>query len=81
MSDVETEIVSGPEATEVAEVFSAQICGFISTGMRLDVVLCIAIAVLADYARGEYGDDYLDELADVLVSRRNEPLPPMDTVQ
>lgn len=44
-------------------------------GLDLDVAVCVAIGVCADYARAEYGDEYLDAMAYVIGQRAGKPLP------
>lgn len=44
-------------------------------GMAVDEAVCCVVAVAADYGRGEYGDDYLPQLAEVVVRRKEMALP------
>lgn len=44
-------------------------------GMEIDEAACVAIAVIADYARVQYGDVYLDSLAEIVKRRAGVPLP------
>lgn len=44
-------------------------------GLGLDVAVCIVCQVAADYARSEYGQDYLPKLATLIVERGKMPMP------
>jgi hypothetical protein len=44
-------------------------------GIDLDIAVCVAIGVAADYARAEYGDEYLNAMAHVIMQRAGKPLP------
>lgn len=44
-------------------------------GIDLDVAVCVAAGVCADYARAEYGDRYLTALCHVIMQRVGKPLP------
>ena len=59
-------------ANAISDAFHAS---SVASGLDVDEAACVAIAVIADYAREAYGDRYLIELADVLVDRANHPLP------
>jgi hypothetical protein len=45
-------------------------------GMRVDEAACVVVSVAADYARGAYGDEYLESLCTVIRERAQHPLPP-----
>jgi len=49
---------------------------FFSCGLPVDEAACVAVAVIADYARAEYGEVYLQALAAVVLQRGECPLPP-----
>lgn len=68
-------IVSGAMPNDFANVIAAAIDKAQDDGLDLDVAVCVAIGVCADYARAEYGDKYLDALAWVVQSRAGKPLP------
>lgn len=44
-------------------------------GIPMDEALCVVIAVVADYARVSYGNEYLKHLCDVLMKRAEHPMP------
>lgn len=44
-------------------------------GMEIDEACSCVVAVAADYARGEYGDDYLPRLAQIITRRNEMPMP------
>lgn len=58
-----------------ADALSALICHHVHQGVALDEALCIAAAVIADYARGQLSLAYLDVIADIVVARAACPLP------
>lgn len=68
-----------PACNELASIVSdAIIKATHELGLGLDVAVCVVAAVAADYARGDLGDDYLHNLADVVLDRVNFP-PPAST--
>ncbi len=64
--------VSGEAPQKLAQAISD---AFFASGLPVDEAACVAIAVIADYARAEYGDGYLFDLANVLIQRGGTPLP------
>lgn len=48
-------------------------------GLGIDEAVCIIVQVCADYARHEYGNEYLPKLASIITARREMPMP--DQVQ
>lgn len=44
-------------------------------GMDLDQALCVLVQVAADYARGEYGPEYVEALGKVMRDRCQMPMP------
>lgn len=44
-------------------------------GMEIDEAACIVIAVACDYARGQYGDAFLESLVKIVRGQRGKPLP------
>jgi hypothetical protein len=67
--------ITGALPAELANAVSDAIAFAIKRGMEVDEAVCVAIGVAADYARGEYGDGFLKDLADVITARAGEPLP------
>jgi len=67
--------MSGALPAKLCNDISNAIHAAIEKGMEMDEACCAAIAVIADYARGEYGPDYLADLSDVLIARALAPMP------
>lgn len=44
-------------------------------GMEPDEACCVAAAVIADYARTYYGNEYLNGLAKIVVAQGQKPMP------
>lgn len=61
-------------ATSISEAIHTAL----KRGMEMDEAASCVVAVAADYARGEYGDDYLSGLAEVVTRRRERPMPERD---
>jgi hypothetical protein len=66
---------SGPQYAALGNEISDAIFRAISAGMGIDDAVCIVAAVAADYARGEYGDEYLKSLAQVVTKQAGQPMP------
>lgn len=75
MSDAQQVIVSGAMPNDFANEIAAAIDSAQERGIELDIAVCIAIGVAADYARAEYGDEYLKAMAYVIMQRAGKPLP------
>lgn len=73
MSDMER--VSGRAFSDFATEVSDLIHAAVERGIELDAAVCIVAAVIADYARGHYGDEYLPKLAEVVTTRAGMPFP------
>lgn len=67
--------LSGSSPAMLANDVSDAIHAALTRGMGIDEASSIVAAVVADYARGEYGDAYLDALSQVVKSRAGEPMP------
>ncbi len=67
--------VTGPFPAELANKLSDAIASAIRCGMDPDVACSIAAAVVGDYARGHYGDQYLVAMARLVMSRAGQPFP------
>ena len=68
-------VVTGRMPNDFANEIVAALDAAQKRGIELDVAVCIAAGVIADYARAEYGDGYLDDLAYVLKQRAGKPFP------
>lgn len=64
--------ISGDAPNALANAISD---AFHASGLPVDEAVCVAIAVITDYARAEYGDEYLAALADIVTGRGEFPLP------
>ncbi|MBN9035496.1 MAG: hypothetical protein J0H53_05460 [Rhizobiales bacterium] len=67
--------LSGRWAADLGNAISDAIHAALLRGMETDEAACIAVSVAADYARAEYGDAYLQDLAKVVVMRAGRPMP------
>jgi uncharacterized protein (UPF0335 family) len=70
MAEIAT--ISGDAPQKLAQAVSD---AFFASGLPVDEAACVAIAVIADYARAEYGDGYLIDLADIVILRGGTPMP------
>lgn len=68
-------IATGALPNEFANEIAACIDRAQEAGLDLDVAACVAIGVAADYARAEFGDEYLSAMAYVIMQRVGKPLP------
>jgi hypothetical protein len=68
-------MMKGPLPAKLGNGISDAIHAALEKGMQTDEACCVAIAVIADYARMEYGTAYLQDLADVLIKRAFAPMP------
>lgn len=75
MVDPKQVIVTGPMPNDFANEVAKLIDAAQERGMDLDIAVCVAIGVAADYGRAEYGDAYLDALAFVIKARAGKALP------
>lgn len=66
---------SGELPNELANAISNAIAAALKKGLGTDIATCIAVGVAADYARGQYGNLYLPQLASVVIARAHEPNP------
>lgn len=64
----------GSNFAELGNAVSDAMYHALTGGMAADEAACCAIAVIADYARREYGDEYLKSLAEVVVARARTPI-------
>ncbi len=68
-------LVSGRSPAQLANDVSDAIAAALKRGMETDEAVCVAVAVLADYARIEYGNGYLSKLARVVKAQADRPMP------
>lgn len=68
-------VVSGPLPTELANTVSDALVVARRKGMELDEACCVALAVVCDYARGNYGDAFLNQLKKIVDAQKGRPLP------
>jgi hypothetical protein len=67
--------ITGPMPANLANAISEVLHRIVMAGMPLDEACCVAVGVIADYARDQYGDTYLDGLAEIVRSRAGQPMP------
>ena len=65
----------GPNFRDLGNAVSDAINAALKRGMEIDEACCVVVSVAADYARLEYGNDYLPDLAEVVSERKNHALP------
>lgn len=70
-----TGTLTGKLPADLANATSDAFFEVCERGMEVDEAACVAIAVIADYARAKYGDAYLSELCGIVLSRAGLPLP------
>lgn len=68
-------IVTGEMPNDFANEVAALLDKAQAQGIDLDVAVCVAVGVCADYARSAYSDRYLKDLAYVVTQRAGKPLP------
>lgn len=69
------EITQGRLQNQLGNQISDAIHTAVASGLEFDEACCIAIAVVADYARGQYGNRYLKDLARVVREQAHRPMP------
>jgi hypothetical protein len=69
--------LTGRLPAELANAVSDAISSALKRGMEIDEAACVVAAVAADYARREYGDVYLEALAEIVKMRAGTPMPEM----
>lgn len=72
-------IATGKLPNDFANEIAAVIDAAQERGIDLDIAVCVTIGVAADYARAEYGDQYLKAMAHVIMQRAGKPLPRSST--
>lgn len=72
---MKVEIVTGQPTADLANAISDALHAAIDGGMAIDTAVCVVAGVAADYARGEYGDAYLNDLAEVVKMHAGLPMP------
>jgi hypothetical protein len=68
-------IVTGKLPAKLGNEISDAIRRALEAGMQTDEAVCVVVSVAADYARAEYGNGYLRDLAGVVTGRSAQPLP------
>lgn len=66
---------SGRLPAVLANAVSDAIMAAVHNGMGVDEAACVVVAVAADYGRGNYNNEYLASLANVVTERANHALP------
>jgi hypothetical protein len=69
------ETISGEAPTALGNAISDAIHQAVTGGMALDEAVSVVVAVAADYARMEYGPQYLPGLAGIVLSSATKPSP------
>jgi hypothetical protein len=69
-----SDTISGVRAAQLGNAISDAIHHAVVHGLAMDEAVCIVATVAADYARGEYGPDYLPGLATIVIARAKEPM-------
>ena len=72
---------SGRNFADLSNAISDAIHAALARGMQTDEVCCVMVSVAADYARAEYGNQYLSDLATVVTERANHSLPEDRAIQ
>ena len=67
--------LTGKLPAKLANEISDAISRALESGMQTDEAASVVVSVAADYARGEYGDGYLNGLASVVTSRAGRTIP------
>lgn len=67
--------ITGQPPADLANAVSDAIHDAMENGMAIDEAACVVAGVAADYARREYGDQYLNDLARVVTMHAGLPLP------
>lgn len=65
----------GPHFHWLGNAFSDLVNAALRRGMETDEAVCVGLKVLCDYARHEYGDDYLSQLISLVAAQAGKPLP------
>lgn len=69
------QILSGQLPTDLANEVSDAIHRALERGMDVDEAVCVVAAVAADYARSEYGDAFLPQLASIVTAQAGRRKP------
>ena len=71
------EYTQGEPQSRLAQSVSDAIHDSVTSGLEFDEACCIAIAVVADYARITYGNRYLKDLSKIVRDQAQRPMPQM----
>lgn len=67
-------LMRGILPAQLANAVSDAINAALQAGMEVDEAVCTVVGVASDYAKGEYGPDYLDQLARVVVAYKERDM-------
>ncbi len=67
--------MTGQLPNDLANAVSDAIHAALAKGMAIDEAVCVVAGVAADYGRGQYGDEYLKAIADIVMLRMGQPMP------
>jgi hypothetical protein len=67
--------LTGPLPAALANSISDAIHEALRRGMHVDEAVGVVVGVAADYGRLQYGNEYLEDLAAVVIERRERPFP------
>jgi len=68
-------LLSGRLPAALSNAVSDAIHAALESGMEIDEAACVVVSVASDYARLQYGNDYLGALANVVLHRASMPMP------
>lgn len=71
---VQRHALTGKLPKQLANGVAGCIREAVTSGMEMDEALSVILAVVSDHARGNYGDEFLEDLAELLLSHRDEPI-------
>lgn len=66
--------ITGRLPTSLANDVSDAIAKALRKGMEIDEAACVVLSVACDYARNEYGDEYLESLAKLIAAQAARPI-------
>lgn len=76
------EPMGGPELTDLANATSTMVViARDDRGMEIDVIVSVIATTITDYARAAYGDEYVEQLCELMRKRLSDPLPEMEYTQ
>lgn len=69
---------SAERLTTMANEISVAISHAVHDGADPQDAIEIAAMVIADYCRSGFGDEYLNDLATLIIERGDDPMPPIE---